>query len=146
MSQVSNVPSASNAIVATLPRVPRAGGLCAQVWDICHAAAKKGAPIQSKEISGICATLGLNLNNFKIERSCYNRFVAGGGQYGAPAVVAQEPLSMSDVLLSNMLAARPAPVLPVATEITPEVPQVAAEVPQVAAGKGKGKGKGSKKH
>lgn len=74
--------SKTNAVVAastftTTIRPPRAGGLCAQAWELFATGAElQGAPVTSKQLPLLATTYGLNLTNLRIELSRYNRFMA----------------------------------------------------------------------
>ena len=61
----------------TTIRPPRAGGLCAQAWELfADGSAKQGFPVASKQLPDLAEATGLNLTNLRIELSRYNRFMA----------------------------------------------------------------------
>jgi hypothetical protein len=61
----------------TTIRPPRAGGLCAQAWELfALGAEKQGSPVVSKQLPVLAETYGLNLTNLRIELSRFNRFMA----------------------------------------------------------------------
>lgn len=63
--------------ITTTIRPPRAGGLCAQAWELfADGAAQQGSPVTSKQLPDLAAATGLNLTNLRIELSRYNRFMA----------------------------------------------------------------------
>ena len=58
-------------------RPPRAGGLCAQAWELFAAVAQKqGSPCLSNQLPALSEKHGLNLTNLRIELSRFNRFMA----------------------------------------------------------------------
>jgi hypothetical protein len=61
----------------TTIRPPRAGGLCAQAWELfADIGAKQKSPCLSSQLPELAEKHGLNLTNLRIELSRYNRFMA----------------------------------------------------------------------
>lgn len=61
----------------TTIRPPRAGGLCAQAWELfSDGATQQGSPVTSKQLPDLALATGFNLTNLRIELSRYNRFMA----------------------------------------------------------------------
>lgn len=72
MSKTQNVVSQFTTI-----RPPRAGGLCAQAWEMfADGAEHQGSPVTSKQLPDLARVTGFNLTNLRIELSRYNRFMA----------------------------------------------------------------------
>ena len=69
--------ASNTAQITTDIRPPRAGGLCAQAWELFAEGAKQqGSPVTSKQLPDLALATGLNLTNLRIELSRYNRFMA----------------------------------------------------------------------
>lgn len=55
---------------------PRAGGLCAQAWELFAEGADKGTPVTSAMLPDLALATSQNLTNLRIELSRYNRWMA----------------------------------------------------------------------